>query len=720
MADDPLKGFEAYMKMLNWSPSLRQRMMHDMSEAPLPSDALPATPAFDLDAANAHLERLWEAYPWRDEEVCMTHYENFLPTCLPGGVPDGIFREFCRFFYGLMQLNHVYVPPKPVVSNQIEYRDWCIRLGPRFITDAEGALRTLVSEFVELLPPVAFQESAPGSITLPLHDFMRHPKYVPSWMSVRTYNLQSQDVPVFDKTHWALWDRILEANGLTRETHRSGKHKLVYAVDAPGTSQEVLDRYLNKKSYLYELLNKPVPLSIPLDTFARHGVIIAPPGHGKTQLLSAFIADFLPDPEVGIVVLDPHGDLFAALKEMVPRERLVLLDPSTDPPPLNVFDFGSANEVQILQAFSYLMAALTGGMSEKQAAIIPYLLKLIRVIPGATVQTLLEIVTERLGKNDVSKFMPYVQQLPDIDRDFFRHQFFGKMQETKDAIAWKLSAALSYDAFRKMFTAPRNSFDAFAAMQESKIVLVKGSESVLGEYGLPVFLQFIVAQFFLAALQRDQVAETDRKLCILFADEASHVFNSQTTRILTECRKYRLGFMAATQVIQQIPQDVKAAIYGATAIKIAGPVSHTDAMLLAREMHTTAEDIRSLKSYEKSHAEWMMYISNITDHAMKVSVKFGALDRMDGAAAQPRFEPDADVIITPPPAKDACPFQVGDLIQVTLGGYDQYPAGVRVEKIDIDAGFLFVQDSLSGVPIKDCYPFKPQSPAPDQDDDIVW
>ncbi|KAJ8135984.1 hypothetical protein OY671_010803, partial [Metschnikowia pulcherrima] len=170
---------------------------------------------------------------------------------------------------------------------------------------------------------------------------------------------------------------------------------LIFALDADGSPYSVLKKYLSPSSYSLDLSTKPIPLSLPDDVFSRHGIIIAPPGHGKTQSSSSFIADVSPDTDVGMVVLDPHGDLFASLKDKVPPERLVVLDPSTNPPAINVFDFGNANEVQILQAFSYLMAALTGGMSEKQAAIIPYLSKSSRGIPNATVQTSLELVTER-------------------------------------------------------------------------------------------------------------------------------------------------------------------------------------------------------------------------------------------------------------------------------------------------------------------------------------
>lgn len=425
------------------------------------------------------------------------------------------------------------------------------------------------------------------------------------------------------------------------------------------SNSQACERHFDLKIYLQntpflDLFNHPLPFSIATQRFGSHGIIIAPPEHGKTQLLTSFIKRFLDDGETGLVVLDPHGDLFASLKDKIPPERRIILDPSTNPPPLNVFDFKGAHQVQILQAFTYLMAALTGGMSEKQLGILPYLLKLIQQIQGANVATLLKLVTERPKTPEQSEFFQYVQKLQQLDRDFFINQFLGnKMTETKDAIAWKLSSALSYDAFREMFTASHNSFDAFKALQEQKVVLVKGSERVLGEQGLSVFLQFIVAQFFLAALKRDEVPEKDRKLCVVLADEASHVFNSQTTRILTECRKYRLGFLAATQVIQQIPQDVKAAIYGATAIKIAGAVSHTDAMLLAREMHTTPEDIRALKSFPGSHAEWMIYVSNVTDKAMKLSVPFGAMNDAPTYDYPPTIRETQ--IVEPPPEAPPVP-----------------------------------------------------------------
>lgn len=672
MADDDFKAFREYMNTLNWSPSLQQRMRHDLSDTSLPSDALPSTPAFDPYEALAEVQSRWEAYPLNTPDAAGEHFDFFLKQRL-GDLksPLAVYDEFMDFLARLFINNDIYLTQKPETYDRFELERLKLLLSPAFTMAAEAAIEDIARQILKHLPPSAFSEPALGDFMMPLCELTPYGKYIPSLLCSLTDSHRCGDQRILRHTNAAMIDCIYRANNLTAETFKPDKHKLTFCVNAPGSAVDAVKTYLPENSRLSALLTKPISFHIPSETFASHGIIIAPPGHGKTQLLSTLIARFISDEDTGMVVLDPHGDLFTELCKKVPHQRLIVLDPSTNPPPLNVFDFGNATDVQILQAFSYLMSALTGGMSDKQAAVLPYLLKLIRTIPDATVETLLQIVTDRSKE---PAYLKYVRQLQPLDRDFFLHQFIGKMQETKDAIAWKLSAALSYDAFRSMFATPRNSFDAFRAMQEKKIVLVKGSESVLGEYGLPVFLQFIVAQFFLGALKRDTVPQQDRSLFLLFADEASHVFNSQTTRILTECRKYRLGFMAATQVIQQIPQDVKAAIYGATAIKIAGPVSHTDAMMLAREMYTTADEIRSCRAVPGSHANWMLYASNTTQEAVKISVPYGALDRI-------RTPPPPDVIFTPPPTNQPppipqpfpsrdtpLPFSIGEWVLVIVEG----------------------------------------------------
>lgn len=476
------------------------------------------------------------------------------------------------------------------------------------------------------------------------------------------------DALLQDSSLYALRKKLFaneaSAHGLSLYERRKKKITPVWEMDEP--PEKLCDMYLRGTPFL-EFFNTQVPFVIPRKTFASHGIILAPPNHGKTQLLGSLISSFLRDTDnrVGCFVLDPHGDLFSTLSVRCDPSRLVLLDPDTSPPPLNFLDFGTSTEAQTLQTFSYLMSSLSGGLSDKQGAIVPYLLKLLRQIPEASLETLRLLVDEKVKNVQHSQFASFILKLPPVDQGFFHSQYYSsRMQETKDAIGWKLYSALSSDAFRQMFS-PRNtsevlqtpsnhasanrgfglstypqsipqSFDADAAMRDRKVVLVKGARQSLGDDGMTVFLQFIVAQFFAAALRRERVSPDKRKLCLLFVDEAHHVFNSQTANILTECRKYGLGLVAATQVIQQIPEDVKSAIYGATAIKIAGPVSHSDSVLLSREMGqgTTVDFLRSMKAKEASHADWAVYVSGMTEKAVKVRVPYGALEAM------PKFKRD--------------------------------------------------------------------------------
>ncbi len=92
--------------------------------------------------------------------------------------------------------------------------------------------------------------------------------------------------------------------------------------------------------------------------------------------------------------------------------------------------------------------------------------------------------------------------------------------------------------------------------------------------------------------------------------------------MLTECRKLGLSFFSATQVIDQIPTEVKAAIYGATSIKAAGNVSFSDASMLAREMRTSPAFIQGMKTFE-----WAFHVGD-SDRAVKVLVPPGALESM--------------------------------------------------------------------------------------------
>src|SRR6185436_6210906 len=240
---------------------------------------------------------------------------------------------------------------------------------------------------------------------------------------------------------------------------------------------------------------------------------------------------------------------------------------------------------------------------DKQANITPYVLRLLEKVENPSFRALRDIMDERVKKPTDSKFYPAIQKLEEDDQKFFLNSFYNaSMNPTKEAIAIKIYGAMGSDAFKKMFTAEHNSFDAQYAMENNKVVLARGSETTLGEFGLPIFMQFLVAQIFTAALKRFRIPEHERKQCYLICDEASHIYNHHSTRLLVEARKLHLSFFSATQMLDQIPTEVKAAVNGNTTIKAAGWLQHSDANMMAREMRTTGHAIQDL-----SPLEWIFF-----------------------------------------------------------------------------------------------------------------
>jgi hypothetical protein len=400
------------------------------------------------------------------------------------------------------------------------------------------------------------------------------------------------------------------ASGVNRfDVKAKSKIVAVDKYDAP--PEELLRLYLSGTPF-YDFFRARVPFVIPRHIWSSHAVVIAPPNFGKSQLLGSILANALNDPDpIALILLDPHGDLFEEAKERVPPERLVVIDPDTNPPDLNIMDFGGSNEHDAFEAFKFLLSSLAGGLSEKQETSAIALFELLKNIDGANLVTLHEVITEKPKKGQPSKFASAIERLPDVHRDFFNNLFFtGNYQETRDALQWKLLAALGRPAFRKMFSASRNSIDMDAFIRKRMVVVVKGGEGALGKEGMRIFLLYLVAQFYAAGKRRDAVPKEKRHLAMMLVDEASHVLQSPIIAdILVELRKYQCSFVAATQVWSQVGEKVRPAVLGATAIKMVGAVQHDDASVLARECFTTVEFIRNMQAVERSHADWTVYIS---------------------------------------------------------------------------------------------------------------
>jgi len=230
-----------------------------------------------------------------------------------------------------------------------------------------------------------------------------------------------------------------------------------------------------------------------------------------------------------------------------------------------------------------------------------YILRLLDKIPTPTLRTF------KTSWRTQSAMRVTLTSLTKTRAIFFNNQFNVKseMGATRLQVASRIYTLLGNQAFKDMFAAEQNCFDAFRAMQEKTIVLVNTSRARLGKAGSKVLGRYIVAQCMAAAIRRG--ASGQRDLALLILDEAHEYYDEQTEDILRTARKFNLGFMSATQMYEAIDHNVKVALAANTSIKLAGVVTDDDAQQLAKNMRTTKEAVLA-----SAKGEFMTYVRGLT------------------------------------------------------------------------------------------------------------
>lgn len=422
-------------------------------------------------------------------------------------------------------------------------------------------------------------------------------------------------------TRERLIENTLGLSRLTLEQFEKNPHKII----APGDYDGDLEDYVDGTALL-PFFRTQVPFVIPRPLWYEHAAMFAPSGHGKTQALQAIILDFLQSDCPALFIIDSHGDMLRKIRALNPP-NLVVIDPEApEPPALNFLDF-KGNFADVVELFGYLMSALSADLSAAQSTMVAFILRLVAAIPDATLDTLRRIMEDPAKTVDKCRFAKEIAGLDPIAQDYFANQFFtsGNIAVTKSSVARRIYALMANPTFAKMFSATRNTFDAFQAMEDKKIVLINTSMKLLRAEASSVFGRYMLAQILAAAYRRADIPEKDRHLALVIVDEAAPYMDHTTERILTETRKFGVSLLLATQFLEQLPNSVKAAVNGNTSIKFAGPVSYTDANALGREMYTTGDFLRSTRK-TADHTEFACYVKTVTPAAVRVTISFGVME----------------------------------------------------------------------------------------------
>ncbi len=333
----------------------------------------------------------------------------------------------------------------------------------------------------------------------------------------------------------------------------------------------------------------------------RHVYVIGKTGMGKSTLLENMAVQDIKNGE-GMAFIDPHGKTADLLLEYVPPERVkdvVYFAPfDTDfPISFNVLEAVDADKRHLV--VSGLMSTFKKIWQDAWSARMEYILTntLLALLeyPGATLLGVNRMLAEKDFRKDV------IDHVTDISvKNFWIKEFANYTErmaaEAVPAIQNKIGQFTANALIRNMIGQPTSSFNIRKLMDDRKILIINLSKGKIGESNANLLGGMLITKIYLAAMSRADIPERTLKTMpnfYLFVDEFQSFANESFADILSEARKYKLNLTIAHQYIEQMEEEVRAAVFGNVGTMIVFRVGAYDAEVLEKEYAPTftAEDI---------------------------------------------------------------------------------------------------------------------------------
>jgi len=333
---------------------------------------------------------------------------------------------------------------------------------------------------------------------------------------------------------------------------------------------------------------KHLRFGIKANDRAKHVYIIGKTGMGKSTLLENMAIQDIQNGE-GLAFVDPHGKSAEFLLDFVPAERLddvVYFAPFDLDHPIsfNVMEDVGADQRHLVA--NGLMSSFKKIWPDVWSSRMEYIL-------NNCLLALLEYPNSTLlGVNRLLSDKDYRKQVVGNISDPSVHSFwvdeFAKyneryMQEAGDAIKNKIGQFTANPLIRNIIGQPKSTIDLRQVMDEKKILIVNLSKGRLGEQNANLLGGILITKIYLAAMSRAGAAtEALSRLpyFYLFVDEFQSFVNESFADILSEARKYKLSLTIAHQYIEQMPEEVRNAVFGNVGTTIAFRVGPFDAETL--------------------------------------------------------------------------------------------------------------------------------------------
>lgn len=338
----------------------------------------------------------------------------------------------------------------------------------------------------------------------------------------------------------------------------------------------------------------------------RHTYILGKSGTGKSTLIGRMAINDIQHGE-GIAFVDPHGDAAETLLDYIPESRIdevAYLDPSVSGKSFWLNPLYVKNPAQGEMVASSIVSIFSKLYGNSWGPRLEYILRntLLTLVykPETTLADVPRILTNKQFREEECLVHVKDPVLVNFWRDEY-DKYSEKFQtEAIAPILNKVGQFVTSPTIRDIINHPKSTVDFEDMMNTGKIVILNLPQGKIGEDNAALLGAMFISQIQIAAMNRANMAEEDRRDFFLYVDEFQNFATSSFVKILSEARKYRLGLILANQYIAQLPEEIQNAIFGNVGTVMSYVVGASDADRIMKELNNlyTADDLVGLGKYQ--------------------------------------------------------------------------------------------------------------------------
>lgn len=340
------------------------------------------------------------------------------------------------------------------------------------------------------------------------------------------------------------------------------------------------------------------------DRFA-HIYIIGKTGTGKSTLVESMALQDL-ERGKGFALIDPHGDLVervAARAARSGRQDVIYLNASDPNQPYGYNPLRQVRGDYIALAASGLMEVFKKMWPDAWGVRMEHILRNVLMAlleqPDATLHDVLRLMSDRLFRKDIVQSLQNETVRTFLEKEF--EQFsFGYRADGTAPIQNKVGAFLADPLLNRILTAPERDLHVRKIIDEGQVLLVNLAKGRIGEDSSSLLGGMLVTTIGLAAYTRADMPADKRRDFFVYVDEFQSFTTLALANMLSEMRKYRVGFTIAHQYLHQLDPEIRHAVLGNTGTIVSFRVGAEDAPYLAREFLGVFDHI-DLQSLSNRH-----------------------------------------------------------------------------------------------------------------------